>query len=141
MTDPDKERTVLLTAYRMALADGELSANEALLLHLFATGLGVTTAELFALKAEANAVDWDALPALFADRGEQLALFETLCLVALADGRCAPEEQQLAQRLANLLAIDDDEARARRAAAQQRLDELGKSHDLAAEIEANKPPG
>ena len=41
----------------------------------FVLGLGVTTAELFALKKEAAAVDWDDLPALFEDRGEQLALF------------------------------------------------------------------
>lgn len=135
----DTERTVLLTAYRMALADGELSANEALLLHLFAKGLGVTTAELFALKKQAAAVDWDELPALFEDRGEQLALFETVCLVALADGRCAPEEQQLVQRLAKLFAIDADESESRQAAAQKRLDKLGESHDLSVEIEANRP--
>jgi uncharacterized tellurite resistance protein B-like protein len=135
----DTERTVLLTAYRMALADGELSANEALLLHLFAKGLGVTTAELFALKKEAAAVDWDELPALFEDRGEQLALFETVCLVALADGRNAPEEQQLVQRLAKLFAIDADESKSRQAAAKKRLDKLGESHDLSSELESNKP--
>lgn len=134
----DTERTVLLTAYRMALADGELSANEALLLHLFAKGLGVTTAELFSLKKEAAGVDWNELPTLFSDRGEQLALFETICLVALADGRTAPEEQQLVQRLTELFAIDAQESEARQAAAQARLDKLGKSHDLSAELEANK---
>ena len=134
----DTERTVLLTAYRMALADGELSANEALLLHLFAKGLGVTTAELFALKKEAAAVDWDELPALFEDRGEQLALFETVCLVALADGRNAPEEQQLVQRLAKAFAINADESQSRQAAAQARLDKLGELHDLSSELEANK---
>jgi len=134
----DTERTVLLTAYRMALADGELSANEALLLHLFAKGLGVTTAELFTLKKEARSVDWNELPTLFRDRGEQLALFETVCLVALADGRTAPQEQQLVQRLAELFDIDKDESRTLQAAAQKRLDKLGESHDLSAELEANK---
>ncbi len=136
----DTERTVLLTAYRMALADGELSANEALLLHLFAKGLGVTTAELFSLKKEAAAVDWNELPGLFTDRGEQLALYETICLVALADGRSAPEEQQLAKRLAELFTIDAPESQARQAAARARLDKLGKQYDLGAELKANKPP-
>lgn len=134
----DKERTVLLTAYRMALADGELSANEALLLHLFAGGLGVTTAELFSLKKEAQEVDWAELPELFADRGEQLALYETICLVALADGRCAPEERKLSQRLAKLFTIAEDESRACLDAARTRLDKLAEQHDLSAEIEANK---
>ncbi len=136
----DTERTVLLTAYRMALADGQLSANEALLLHLFAKGLGVTTAELFSLKKESAGVDWEELPAMFTDRGEQLALFETICLVALADGRTAPEEQQLVKRLAELFSIDAPESEACLAAAQQRLDKLGTMYDLSAEIEANKPP-
>ena len=139
MTKVDKERTVLLTAYRMALADGELSANEALLLHLFAGGLGVTTAELFSLKKEARSVDWDSLPALFEDRGEQLALLETICLVALADGRCAPEEQQLCGRLVDLFGVSESDYATCREAAQQRLDKLGKLHDLSAEIEANQP--
>ncbi len=138
MTQDDKERTVLLTAYRMALADGQLSANEALLLHLFAEGLGVTTAELFSLKKEARSVDWDTLPALFEDRGEQLALLETTCLVALADGRCAPEEQQLAKRIAGLFAIGRDEFEGCREGAQKRLDKLSDLHDLSAEINANK---
>jgi uncharacterized tellurite resistance protein B-like protein len=136
----DTERTVLLTAYRMALADGELSANEAPLLHLFAKGLGVTTAELFSLKKEAAGVDWNELPTQFTGRGEQLALYETICLVALADGRCAPEEQQLANRLAELFTIGRTERQARRVAAQKRLDKLSKTYDLSAELEAHKIP-
>jgi len=134
----DTERTILLTAYRMALADGKLSANEALLLHLFAKGLGVTTPELFSLKKQAAAIDWEELPGLFTDRGEQLALFETICLVALADGRTAPEEQRLVLRLAELFAIDAVESRDHLNAAQQRLEKLGESYDLSAEIEANR---
>jgi len=137
----DTERTVLLTAYRMALADGELSANEALLLHLFAKGLSVSTAELFQLKKQAAGVDWEELPALFTQRGEQLALYETICLVALADGRTAPEEQHLVQRLSELFSIQADEAQARQAAAQKRLDKLSAQYDLSAEIEANKEQG
>ena len=133
----DRERTVFLTAYRMALADGELSANEALLLNLFAKGLGVTTEELFTLKQDADRVDLDSLAETFPERGEQLALVETIYLVAMIDGRDAPEEQQLVARLTELFALTESESGKCRRAAQARMQKLGQQHDLLTEVLAN----
>ncbi len=74
MTGSDKEHTILLTAYRMALADGELSANEALLLHLFATGLGATTAELFGLVTDSG---YSRIP-VYEDRIDNIVGYVTI---------------------------------------------------------------
>ncbi|MFH2009011.1 MAG: hypothetical protein ABI333_20645 [bacterium] len=133
----ERERTVFLTAYRMALADGELSANEALLLNLFAKGLGITTEELFSLKKEAARVDLESLPEKFPDRGEQLALVETIYLVAMIDGRDAPEEQQLVARLTELFALTQSESGKCLRAARTRMRKLGQQHDLLTEVLAN----
>ena len=128
---------VFLTAYRMALADGELSANEALLLHLFSKSLDVPTEALFHLRQDAEKVDLDSLLLKLPDPAEQRALLETLYLVALADGRMAPQEWSLVTRLAELFEVDRAGLEQCLEAARSRLEKLSEQYDLKTEMEAN----
>ena len=134
----DLERTVFITAYRMALADGELSANEALLLHLFSKGLNLTNDELFHMKQQAEVVDLATLPETFSQREDQLALFETLCLVAMVDGRADPEEWRLVNQLTEIFEIDRDTAQHCLEGARARLGELSQQYDLLTEMETKQ---
>jgi uncharacterized tellurite resistance protein B-like protein len=124
-------------AYRMATVDGELSTNEATLLDVLGKSLGLDEQETAGLAREAERIDYTRLRQLFPERAQQLRLFETACLIAMADGRSELQEWSLATRLTEALRIDRDEARACLDAARTRLRELAAEHDLAAEIRRN----
>ena len=124
-------------AYRMATVDGELSTNEATILDVLGKSLGLAPEDTAVLKAEAEQIDYTMLRRLFPEREQQLRLFETSCLVAMADGRSDVEEWSLATRLSEALSIERDEAQSCLAAARARLKELAAEHDLAAEIREN----
>ncbi len=74
---------------------------------------------------------------LFPERQQQLRLFETACLVAMADGRSDVQEWSLATKLTEALSLERDEAQACLAAARERLKALAAEHDLGAEIREN----
>lgn len=131
------DRMVYRVAYRMALADGELSANEQTLLDVLARSLGLEAGEREALEAQAERIAYDVLRRVFPEREHQLRLFEAAALVAMADGRSDLEEWRLATRLTEALRITREEAERCLAAAKERLRQLGREHDLAPEIRAN----
>ena len=124
-------------AYRMALADGELSANEGTVLDVLAMSHGLDEATTQRLAQEADLVDYDNLRRVFPERDQQLRLFETACLLAMADGRSDLEEWHLANRLTAALRIERAEAAECLERARARLRELAKQHQLSAEIRAN----
>ena len=124
-------------AYRMALADGELSANEATVLDILAKSFGFDEATRDQLKEESERIDYDNLRRVFPERGQQLALFETACLLAMADGRSDMDEWQLANRLTEALKVNRAEAADCLQRARARLKDLAHEHDLSAEIQAN----
>ena len=124
-------------AYRMATVDGELSTNEATLLEVLGKSLGLDEADTAGLKQEAERIDYTMLRQLFPERAQQLRLFETACLVAMADGRSDIQEWSLATKLTDALALDREEAQACLGAARQRLKDLAAEHDLGAEIRDN----
>ncbi len=124
-------------AYWMAMADGELSANEALVLHLFQDDLGLSPSEARALRDEDTEVPWDHLAETFPERDGQLDLFETACLMAMVDGRADPEEWNLVIRLCEIFDIERDLAQKHLAHARQRLYDLAREHNLLPEIQRN----
>ena len=132
-----KDHMIYRMAYRMAMADGEISANEALILHLFQHNMGLTKAEIETLRQEATAFDYATLPAEFPERKDQLMLFETACLMAMLDGRSDPEEWELVIRLCDALDIDRPQAQDCLARARERLYKLADKHNLLPEIIAN----
>jgi len=124
-------------AYRMATVDGELSTNEETLLDVLGKSLGLGQDETADLQQEAERIDYTALRQLFPERQQQLRLFETACLVAMADGRSEVQEWTLATKLTDALSLDRQEAKGCLEAARQRLRELSAEHDLADEIRDN----
>jgi hypothetical protein len=124
-------------AYRMAMADGELSANEALVLHLFQDDLGLSSSEARALRDADLDVPWESLSETFAERASQLELFETACLMAMVDGRADPEEWNLVIRLCEIFDIERDLAQQHLARARERLNDLARDHNLLPEIQRN----
>ena len=131
------DRMVYRLAYRMALADGELSSNEATLLEVLAKGLGLAEADVAALQVESDRIAYDALRRVFPQREHQLRLFETAALLAMADGRSELEEWRLATRLTEALRIDRAEAEQCLGRARDRLRQLAREHQLAPEVRAN----
>lgn len=121
-------------AYRMATVDGELSTNEATILDVLGKSLGLGEDDTADLQQEAERIDYTALRQLFPERKQQLRLFETACLVAMADGRSDVEEWSLATKLTDALSVDRAEAKSCLESARERLRELAKEHDLAGEI-------
>lgn len=132
-----KDHMIFRMAYRMAMADGELSTNEALILHLLGENLKATRLELELLREEARALDWASLPAEFPERGDQLELFEIACLMAMIDGRSELEEWDVIMRLCETFAIDRPEAQTVLGRARERLRVLCERHNLLPEIQAN----
>jgi uncharacterized tellurite resistance protein B-like protein len=124
-------------AYRMALADGELSANEETVLDVLAQSFGFDEATRQRLAQQADLIDYDNLRRVFPERDQQLRLFETACLLAMADGRSDLEEWHLANRLTAALRIERAEAAECLERARARLRELARQHRLSAEIRAN----
>ncbi len=124
-------------AYRMATVDGELSTNEATILDVLGKSLGIAEDDTAGLRKEAEQIDYTMLRRLFPERAQQLRLFETACLVAMADGRSDVHEWSLATKLTESLSIDRDEAKSCLASARERLKDLVAKHDLAAEIREN----
>jgi tellurite resistance protein len=124
-------------AYRMATVDGELSTNEETILEVLGASFDLSEDDTQALKAEAERIDYPMLHLLFPEREQQLRLFETACLVAMADGRSDVEEWNLATRLSAALRIDHDAAQECLQSARTRLRELARDHDLTPEIRAN----
>jgi tellurite resistance protein len=131
------EHMLYRVAYQMAMADGDLSANEALMLHLFTQGLGLTVSETKKLREEARNLDISTLPDLFPERADQLKLFETACLMAIVDGRSDPEEWQMVMHLCQTFEIDRPTAQQSLEAARERLNKLAEEHNLLPEILAN----
>ena len=128
---------VYRVAYRMALADGELSANEATVLEVLAKSFGFDETARAQLQEEADRIDFDNLRRVFPEREQQLQLFETACLLAMADGRSDLDEWKLANRLTEALRIERADASHQLEKARARLRDLAKQHDLSAEIQAN----
>ena len=124
-------------AYRMALADGEMSANEATVLDVLAKSFGFDEATREQLAEEAERIDYDNLRRVFPEREQQLTLFETACLLAMADGRSDMDEWQLANRLTAALKVDRNDAAECLQRARSRLKEMAGQHDLSAEIQEN----
>jgi hypothetical protein len=124
-------------AYRMAMADGELSANETLILHLLGEGLKATRQELERLRKEAGDLDWASLPLEFPERRDQMELFEVACLMAMIDGRSDLQEWGVIMRLCEVLAIERPEAQAALARARERMMALAERHNLLPEIVEN----
>jgi tellurite resistance protein len=122
------------TAYRMAIADGELSVNEATVLAVMARVSGITDEQAEVLKLQAASIEIDTLAERLPDRDDQLRLFELACLVALVDGRSDVAEWRLTVRLARALEIDRSQATACLGAALTRLRHLMKRYDLSPEI-------
>jgi tellurite resistance protein len=131
------EHMIYRVAYQMAMADGEISANEALILHLFSSNLGLSRDQMVELKAGAQDVDLEKLPELFPKRSEQMQLFETACLMAMVDGKSDIEEWNLVMKLCEVLQIDRPEAQKSLSAARERLNKLAEKHNLLPEIMAN----
>lgn len=131
------EHMLYRVAYQMAMADGDLSANEALMLHLFTQGLGLSVAETRQLREEARELDLARLPELFPERSDQLKLFETACLMAIVDGRSDPQEWEMVMRLCKTFEIDRPTAQQSLVAARERLNKLAEEHNLLPEIMAN----
>jgi len=125
------------TAYRMAIADGELSVNEATVLQVMARAAGISDDHAERLKQQAVAIDLEGVAMRLPDRDDQLRLFELACLVALVDGRSDVAEWRLTVRLARALKIERQQASACLGAALTRLRHLMKRYDLSAEIRAN----
>jgi len=124
-------------AYRMATVDGEVSTNETILLEVLGKSLGLSDEDTAGLKREAERIDYTMLRQLFPERQQQLRLFETACLIAMADGRSDLQEWTLATKLTDALALDRDEAKSCLDAARTRLRDMAQEHDLAPEIRAN----
>jgi hypothetical protein len=95
----ESNHMIFRMAYRMAMADGEISANEALILHLFSSNMGLSADELKELKDSAEAIVYDELPELFPSRKDQIQLFEAACLMAMVDGKSDLEEWNLVMKL------------------------------------------
>ncbi len=131
------EHMIYRVAYQMAMADGEISANEALILHLFSSSLGLSQDQMAELKAGASDLDLEKLPELFPKRSDQIQLFETACLMAMVDGKSDLEEWNLVMKLCEVLKIDRPEAQESLNAARQRLYKLAEKHNLLPEIMAN----
>ncbi|MDY0001151.1 MAG: hypothetical protein RBU30_07655 [Polyangia bacterium] len=131
------DRMVFRLAYRMALVDGELSSNEAVLLEVLAKELALGASEVASLGAESERIDYDSLRRVFPERAHQLRLFETAALLAMADGRSDLEEWRLATRLTQALRMDRAEVEACLAGARDRLRKLSREHELAPELRAN----
>ena len=124
-------------AFRMAMADGKLSMNEMILLGVLAKSLGIAEEDVPVLEEESARIDHDALPRVLPDRADQLRLFESALLLAMADGVSDPLEWRLANRLAASLHLGKEEAQPCLERARQRLRDLGRDHLLAPEIRAN----
>jgi len=131
------EHMIFRVAYQMAMADGEISANEALILHLFTTNLGLSRERLAELKASAADLDLEKLPEVFPARADQIQLFETACLMAMVDGKSDLEEWNLVMKLCEVFKIDRPEAQESLNAARERLYKLAEKHNLLPEIMAN----
>ena len=131
------EHMIYRVAYQMAMADGEISANEALILHLFTSNLGLSRAKLAELKASAVDLDLSKLPETFPKREDQIKLFETACLMAMVDGKSDPEEWKLVIKLCEVFGIERPEAQESLTAARERLNKLAEKHNLLPEIMAN----
>lgn len=131
------EHVIYRVAYQMAMADGEISANEALILHLFSSNLGLSKDQLAELKATAVDLDLATLPETFPRRADQIKLFETACLMAMVDGKSDPEEWNLVMKLCEVFDIDRPEAQESLSAARERLNKLSETHNLLPEIMAN----
>jgi len=131
------EHMIYRVAYQMAMADGEISANEALILHLFSSSLGLSPEQLVELKATAADLDLEKLSELFPQRSDQIQLFETACLMAMVDGKSDLEEWNLVMKLCEVLKIDRPEAQESLGAARERLNKLAEKHNLLPEIMAN----
>jgi len=131
------EHMIYRVAYQMAMADGEISANEALILHLFTSSLGLTRDQLVELKASATDLDLEKLPETFPQRADQIRLFETACLMAMVDGKSDLQEWALVMRLCEVFEIDRPEAQKSLNAARERLYKLAEQHNLLPEIMAN----
>lgn len=131
------EHMIFRVAYQMAMADGEISANEALILHLFSSSLGLTKEQLAELKASANELDLEKLPARFPRRRDQIQLFETACLMAMVDGKSDVQEWNLVMKLCEVFGIERPEAQESLSAARERLYKLAEKHNLLPEIMAN----
>ena len=124
-------------AYRMAMADGELSANEALILHLFQDAMGVTKEELRQLREEATSLNLSELASEIPGRKERLELLETACVMAMIDGRADLKEWDLIIRICEVLDIERPEAQACLGRARERLQRLASKHNLLPEILKN----
>ncbi len=131
------EHTIFRVAFQMAMADGEISANEALILHLFSSNLGLSTEQLEKLKASAAELDLETLPETFPKRADQIQLFETACLMAMVDGKSDLQEWNLVMRLCEVFSIERPEAQESLNAARERLYKLAEKHNLLPEIMAN----
>ncbi len=131
------EHMLYRMAYRMAMADGEMSPNEALMLHLFEDELGLSRADIQSLKQESKQVDFEDLPREFPKREDQLRLFETVCLMAMIDGRSEVEELYLVLRLCEVLGIERPLAQQCLGNARERLNQLASVHNLLPEIQRN----
>jgi tellurite resistance protein len=135
MTNADQ--MIYRVAFRMAMADGKLSTNEMVLLGVLAKSLDVPETEVPRLEEEAARIDYTALPRVLPDRADQLRLFESALLLAMADGVSDPLEWNLANRLAASLHLEKAEAQPCLERARQRLRDLARDHLLAPEIREN----
>lgn len=131
------EVMIYRVAWRMASIDGDLSANEALLLDLLGKDLGIEGDEVETLKQEAEHIDYTMLRKLFPEHQDRRRLMETACLLAAADGKPDPAEWKLAVKLAEHLNLDREEVQGCAARARDRLRAVGQEHDLGAEIREN----
>lgn len=131
------EHMIYRVAYQMAMADGEISANEALILHLFSSNMGLSQEQLAQLKSSATDLDLEKLPETFPKRADQMRLFETACLMAMVDGKSDLQEWNLVMRLCEVFEIDRPEAQESLNSARARLYKLAEKHNLLPEIMAN----
>ncbi|MFH2006369.1 MAG: TerB family tellurite resistance protein [bacterium] len=133
----ESNHMIFRMAYRMAMADGEISANEALILHLFSSNMGLSREQLVELKASAETLDYGELPEMFPNREDQMALFEAACLMAMVDGKSDVEEWNMVMKLCEVFEIDRPQAQKSLAVARERLYKLAEQHNLLPEILAN----
>lgn len=124
-------------AYRMAMADGNLTANERAILDLLQKGFDLSDEEAEELRKESDRIDFDALPGLFPDQAQRDHLLEVACLIALADGMAQPEEWSLSLEICKVLNIPRDRAITCVKQARKRLVSLVKQHDLMDELMDN----
>ena len=131
------DQMIYRVAFRMAMADGKLSMNEMILLGVLARSLGLEEQEVPILEEEAERIDYAALTRVLPERADQLRLFESALLLAMADGVSDPLEWKLANRVAAALGLDKAAAQPCLERARARLRALASEHLLAPEIRAN----